>query len=97
MTVAAAAGTFLALALTSLLAVVFQRPRSVHGAAGLSDLVFLQTAGRAELDLGELLAAAVIFGALGILDDVTVTQAATVLGSTTRIRGPTGRRCSGGR
>ena len=45
---------------------------------GSPDLVFLQSAGRPELDLGGLLLAAVIFGALGILDDVTVTQAATV-------------------
>ncbi len=34
--------------------------------------------GGAELDLGGLVLAAVIFGALGVLDDVTVTQAATV-------------------
>jgi uncharacterized membrane protein len=31
-----------------------------------------------ELDLGGLLLAAVILGALGVLDDVTITQAATV-------------------
>ena len=30
------------------------------------------------MDLGGLVLAAVIFGALGVLDDVTVTQAATV-------------------
>ena len=95
-TVAAAAGTFLALALTSLLAVVFNALAQFTGAPGLSDLVFLQTAGRAELDLGGC-CAAVIFGALGILDDVTVTAGADRPGSTTRIRGPTGRRCSGGR
>jgi uncharacterized membrane protein len=77
-TVAAAAGTFLALALTSLLAVVFNGLAQFTELQGSPDLVFLQTAGRAELDLGGLLLAAVIFGALGILDDVTVTQAATV-------------------
>ncbi|HET9344392.1 MAG TPA: YibE/F family protein [Candidatus Limnocylindrales bacterium] len=77
-TVAAAAGTFLALALTSLLAVAFNGLAQFTELQGSPDLVFLQTAGRAELDLGGLLLAAVIFGALGILDDVTVTQAATV-------------------
>ena len=77
-TVAAAAGTFLALALTSLLAVIFNGLAQFTEMQGSADLVFLQTAGRAELDLGGLLLAAVIFGALGILDDVTVTQAATV-------------------
>ena len=77
-TVAAAAGTFLALALTSLLAVVFNGLAQFTEMQGSADLVFLQTAGRAELDLGGLLLAAVIFGALGILDDVTVSQAATV-------------------
>lgn len=45
---------------------------------GSGDLVYLQTVGRPELDLGGLLLAAVIFGALGILDDVTITRAATV-------------------
>ena len=33
---------------------------------------------RPDLDLGGPLLAAIIFGALGILDDVTITQAAAV-------------------
>ena len=77
-TIAAAAGTFLSLALTALLAVAFNALARFTVLQGSPDLVFLQDAGRAELDLGGLLLAAVIFGALGILDDVTVTQAATV-------------------
>jgi uncharacterized membrane protein len=77
-TVAAAAGTFLSLALTALLAVAFNALAEFTELQGSPDLVYLQSAGRAELDLGGLLLAAVIFGALGILDDVTVTQAATV-------------------
>ena len=77
-TVAAAAGTFLALALTALLAVAFNALARFTELQGSGDLVYLQTVGRPELDLGGLLLAAVIFGALGILDDVTVTQAATV-------------------
>jgi uncharacterized membrane protein len=77
-TIAAAAGTFLALGLTALLAVAFNGLAQFTELQGSPDLVFLQSAGRPELDLGGLLLAAVIFGALGILDDVTVTQAATV-------------------
>jgi uncharacterized membrane protein len=77
-TIAAAAGTFLSLALTALLAVLFNGLAQFTILQGDPDLVYLQTAGRPELDLGGLLLAAVIFGALGILDDVTVTQAATV-------------------
>jgi uncharacterized membrane protein len=77
-TFAAAAGTFLALALTALLAVAFNALAQFTELQGSGDLVYIQTVGRPELDLGGLLLAAVIFGALGILDDVTVTQAATV-------------------
>lgn len=77
-TVAAAAGTFLSLLLTAVLAVAFNALAAFTELQGSGDLVYLQTVGRPELDLGGLLLAAVIFGALGILDDVTVTQAATV-------------------
>lgn len=77
-TVAAAAGTFLALGLTAALAVGFNAIAEFTELQGQGDLVYLQTIGRPELDLGGLLLAAVIFGALGVLDDVTVTQAATV-------------------
>ena len=77
-TVAAAAGTFICLALTAVLAVAFNALAQFTELQGSGDLVYLQSVGRPELDLGGLLLAAVIFGALGILDDVTVTQAATV-------------------
>jgi uncharacterized membrane protein len=77
-TVAAAAGTFLCLAFTAFLAVLFNGLAQFTQSQGNPDLIYLQSAGRPELDLGGLLLAAVIFGALGILDDVTVTQAATV-------------------
>ena len=75
--IAAVGGTFAALALTALLA------QLVNGAAGFTQLqgqeaaIFLQSLGL-EVDISGLLLAAVIFGALGVLDDVTVTQAATV-------------------
>ena len=77
-TIAAAGGTFLALALTASLAILFNALAEFTVLQGSGDLIYIQTVGRAELDLGGLLLAAVIFGALGILDDVTVTQAATV-------------------
>jgi len=77
-TIAAAAGTFICLALTATLVFVFNALARFTELQGSGDLVYLQTVGRPELDLGGLLLAAVIFGALGILDDVTITQAATV-------------------
>jgi uncharacterized membrane protein len=77
-TVAAAIGTFAALALTAGIAVVVNDAAAFTEYQGSEALAFLQTIGRADLDLGGLLLAGVIFGALGVLDDVTVTQAATV-------------------
>jgi uncharacterized membrane protein len=77
-TFAAAIGTFLSLALTAGLAAGFNALAQFTVLQGSGDLVYIQTVGRPDLDLGGLLLAAVIFGALGILDDVTVTQAATV-------------------
>jgi uncharacterized membrane protein len=75
---AAVGGTFAALALTALLA------QAVNGLAGFTQYqgqeaaIFLQSLGLENIDISGLLLAAVIFGALGVLDDVTVTQAATV-------------------
>jgi uncharacterized membrane protein len=77
-TFAAATGTFAALALTGLLASMFNGLASFTELQGQGDLVFLQSMGVGDLDLGGLLLAAVMLGALGVLDDVTVTQAATV-------------------
>ena len=77
-TIAAGVGTFVALALTAGLAVVFNELARFTVLQGSESLSFLQTVGRDDLDLGGLLLAAIIFGALGILDDVTVTQAALV-------------------
>jgi uncharacterized membrane protein len=77
-TAAAAIGTFAALALTAALATAFTALARFTEIQGSEDVVFLETFGLRGLDLGGLLLAAVIFGALGVLDDVTVTQAATV-------------------
>jgi uncharacterized membrane protein len=76
-TVAAAAGTFIALALTAALAMGFTSLARFSPFQGSEDIVYL-LAFQPNIDLGGLLLAAVIFGALGVLDDVTVTQAATV-------------------
>jgi uncharacterized membrane protein len=77
-TVAAAIGTFAALALTAVLAVGFDALARFTTLRGSEDASYLQAIGITDIDLGGLILAAIIFGALGILDDVTVTQAATV-------------------
>ena len=77
-TVAAAIGTFVALALTAALAVAFDELARFTALRGSEDAAYLQGIGLEGLDLGGLILAGIIFGALGILDDVTVTQAATV-------------------
>lgn len=77
-TVAAAVGTFVALALTAALAVIFDELARFTALRGSEDAAYLQGLGINGLDLGGLILAGIIFGALGILDDVTVTQAATV-------------------
>jgi len=77
-TVAAAVGTFVALALTAVLAVTFDQLARFTALRGSEDAAYLQGIGLVDLDLGGLILAGIIFGALGILDDVTVTQAATV-------------------
>ncbi len=77
-TFAAAAGTLAALALTAVLAVIFTAVAQFTEAQGSGDVLYLQSLFGGNLDLGGLLLAAVILGALGVLDDVTVTQAAAV-------------------
>ena len=75
--VAAILGTTAALALTALLAAVATVASGFTNAAG-TDLAYLQTGEGQGLDLRGLLLAAFMLGAIGVLDDVTVTQAATV-------------------
>ncbi|TAJ99207.1 MAG: YibE/F family protein [Chloroflexota bacterium] len=75
---AAVAGTFAALVLTAGLAVAGNSLMAFTALQGQEVVGFLSSVGRGDLDVGGLLLAAVIFGALGVLDDVTVTQAATV-------------------
>ncbi len=77
-TVAAVIGTFISLALVAVLAVVFDGLARFTTFHGSEEVGYLQAAGLGDIDIGGLFLAAIIFGALGILDDVTVTQAATV-------------------
>ena len=75
--VAAILGTTAALGLTALLAGVATVAAGFTNAAG-TDLAFVQTTTGEALDLRGLLLAAFMLGAVGVLDDVTVTQAAAV-------------------
>lgn len=75
--VAAILGTTASLAITGLLAAAATSVMGFTYAAG-SDLAFLATQGGQGLDLRGVLLAAFILGAVGVLDDVTVTQAVLV-------------------
>ena len=75
---AAAIGTFGALALTAVLAGIVTEAARFSLLQGSEEVGYLQGLVGAAFDLGGLFLAAVIFGALGVLDDVTITQAATV-------------------
>ena len=75
---AAAIGTFGALALTAVLAGIVTEAARFSLLQGSEEVGYLQGLVGASFDLGGLFLAAVIFGALGVLDDVTITQAATV-------------------
>ena len=77
-TVAAALGTAISLSLVAVLAAVFDALSRFTPLRGSESAGFLVQLGGTDLDLGGLVLAAVIFGALGVLDDVTITQAATV-------------------
>jgi uncharacterized membrane protein len=77
-TVAAALGTALSLTLVAVLASIFDSLARFTPLRGSESAGFLISLGGTALDLGGLILAAVIFGALGVLDDVTITQAATV-------------------
>jgi uncharacterized membrane protein len=69
-------GTFAALALTALLAIVFTRLAHFTG-YGSEDAFYLQFAS-AQIDVKGLILAGIIIGSLGVLDDVTVTQVSAV-------------------
>lgn len=70
-------GTILALILTTLLGGAFTAAMNFTGVA-TDDAAYLFAVSGGVLDLRGLLLAGLVIGALGVLDDVTVTQAATV-------------------
>ena len=77
-TLAAVLGTFAALALTAGLANAFTAAAGFTALQGNEEIAFLIPLVGERLDLNGILLAATVFGALGVVDDVTVTQAATV-------------------
>ncbi len=76
MTTVALIGTLASLALTALLAVAFVELAEFSGLATEEATFLRAAAGR--IDLNGLLLAGVVIGALGALDDMTVTQASAV-------------------
>ena len=74
-TTVAVAGTLASLLITGLLAVLAVEAMRLTGAVDDSSFILGQLQG---VDLRGLLLAGILIGSLGVLDDVTVTQAATV-------------------
>jgi uncharacterized membrane protein len=72
----AVAGTLASLVLTGLLGAAFTAALHLTGVAGEEDVFLAAT--RGGIDMRGLLLAGIVIGALGVLDDVTVTQAVTV-------------------
>ena len=77
-TASALFGTLAALALTAVLAAVFTAAAGFTALQGNEEIAFLIPLVGDRIDLQGILLAATVFGALGVLDDVTVTQAAAV-------------------
>jgi uncharacterized membrane protein len=75
---AALLGTMAALGLTAVLAGLFTFAAEFTALQGNEEIAFLIPLVGERIDLQGILLAATVFGALGVLDDVTVTQAATV-------------------
>ena len=77
-TLSATLGTLAALILTAVLAAAFTAAAEFSALQGSEEIAFLIPLVGDRIDLQGILLAATVFGALGVLDDVTVTQAATV-------------------
>lgn len=77
-TLAAVIGVAGALALSAGLAALFTGLARFTALQGTEEIAFLIPLIGDRVDLGGILLAATVFGALGVLDDVSVTQAATV-------------------
>ncbi|WP_067501135.1 YibE/F family protein [Actinoplanes sp. TFC3] len=72
----AVAGTLVSLVITGVLGALFTTAMHLSGIAS-DDTAYLSTT-RDTIDMRGLLLAGIVIGALGVLDDVTVTQAVTV-------------------
>lgn len=88
-TAVALTGTLLALGLTAVLGAFFTAATSLSGATS-DDALYLQ-ATHSTVDLRGLLLAGLVIGALGVLDDVTITQTAAVWEVRTADPGASGR------
>jgi uncharacterized membrane protein len=75
---AAVLGTVIGLFATGILAIIVTQAARFTIAQGSQEIVFLQQLTEGRIDLSGLLLAAVIFGGLGVLNDVAISQAATV-------------------
>jgi uncharacterized membrane protein len=76
-TLAAVLGTAASLLLTALLALIFTKAAHLTGFSN-EEAAYLDLAG-ADISLEGLVLAGIVIGALGVLDDVTVSQASTVM------------------
>ncbi|HEY3163866.1 MAG TPA: YibE/F family protein, partial [Candidatus Limnocylindrales bacterium] len=76
--VAAVLGTIIGLLATGVLAIVVTQAARFTVAQGSEQIVALQQLTEGRIDLSGLLLAAVIFGGLGVLNDVAISQATTV-------------------
>ncbi len=76
-TIAGILGTFIALSITGLLAVVFTQMAHLSG-FGSEESLFLQISQGSKLNMQGVFLAGIIIGTLGILDDVTISQASIV-------------------
>lgn len=77
-TLAAAIGTFAALVVTAVAAALVTEAARLSILQGNEEVAYLRSLVGTDIDVAGLLLAAIILGALGVLDDVTVTQAVTV-------------------
>ena len=76
-TITAVVGTFFALTLTGFLAVYFVNFAHLTGFAA-EEATFLQALGMSNVNIQGLLLAGIIIGAMGVLDDITISQASIV-------------------
>jgi uncharacterized membrane protein len=77
-TFAAILGTAAGLAVTGVLAALVSQLARFTPSQGSQELIALEQIGAGRIDLSGLLLAAVIFGGLGVLNDVAISQAVTV-------------------